>query len=173
MPDAIRFIAPFAIVLAAYGCDSAKPRDPVPPLPVGEHASRPLADRLPAWSRDFVGKPLAAAFPETTTICVGNTDAIRSRFPEPAAGVEIIGWGWDPTAKAAIPRILVVDSAGVVVGAGEPGIPRPDVTSARADVTSPDTGWSALTERTRGTVDIYGITDGGMALCRNGRIDLG
>lgn len=159
--------------LLVAGCDEPKPRTQPPPLPVGDQAPVPIAERLPDWSRDLMSKPLSSLYPQTAAICIGNAENVQNRFPAPAPGVEIAGWGWDPQAKAPIPRILLVDAAGVVVGAGEPGIARPDVPAARPEVTAPDTGWSALTERTQGPVDVFGVIGGGKALCRLGRVEVG
>lgn len=164
-------LAASALLLA--GCDDPKPRDPPPPLPIVSPAPGSVKDRLPAWSRDLMGKPLAGLFPDPAGICIGNADNVQARFGPPSPGAEIVGWGWDPQAKAPIARVLLTNAAGVVAGAGEPGIPRPDVTAARPEVTAADTGWAAYTDRTRGPLDVFGVIEGGAALCRLGRVDLG
>lgn len=161
-------VATLAALLA--GCDNPKPRDPPPPLPMAQAAPTAADDRAPAWAAEVIGKPLASLYPPASAICVGNADNVQAQS---AAGAELVGWGWDPEAKRPIARILIVDAGGVVVGVGEPGIARPDVTAARPEITAPDTGWAARTNRTRGPVDIIGVTGGGKSLCRLGRLDLG
>lgn len=161
-------LATLAALLA--GCDNPKPRDPPPPLPMAQTAPMSTDERAPAWAAEVMGKPLASLYPPPTGICVGNADNVQARS---AAGAELVGWGWDAEAKRPIARILLVDSGSVVVGVGEPGIARPDVTADRPEITAPDTGWVARTQRTRGPVDVVGVTGGGKVLCRLGRLDLG
>lgn len=163
-------VAAAALAATLAGCDKPKPRDPPPPLPSVGPGPSAIDTRLPAWAAEVMNKPLASLYPEPASICVGNADNVQSRSAE---GAELVGWGWDPETKAPIPRILLVGEGGVVVGAGEPGVPRPDVNAARPEITAPDTGWSALTARTGGPVDVFGVIGGGKVVCRLGRLDLG
>jgi hypothetical protein len=166
-----------ALALAALGgCDKAKDRKAAPPVSM-PYASKVLAGPrdgppmppLPAWTRDLVGKPLASLFPGEPPLCVGNTDNVQQAYGGASPGVQIVGWGWDPAAKAPIPRILLVGPDGLVAGGGEPGIVRPDVNAAKPEITSPATGWAAYTARVTGPVDAYGVI-GGKTLCRLGRV---
>ena len=64
-----------------------------------------------------------------------------------------------------------MDVTGLLAGAGETGIARPGVNAAMKDIKSPTTGWSALTSRTTGPVDVFGIVDGGKSLCQLGHLE--
>ena len=163
-----------AATLALAGCD--KPKDRSQPAPAAPAASPTAAapkpsgplPALPAWSKDMIGKTQASLFPGEMKPCVGNTDNVEQRF---ADGVKIVGWGWDPAAKAPIEHVILVDVTGLVAGAGETGVARPDVVAAKPEIKSPTTGWAAFTSRTSGPVDGYGIIDGGKSLCRLGHLE--
>lgn len=163
---------PLAAALALAGCDKPKDRSPViPPAPGAAPAAPPAAEALPAlpaWSKDMVGKAKAELFPGAPKPCVGNTDNIEKKYPD---GVKIVGWGWDPATKEAVQRVILVDIAGLVAGAGETGLPRPDVNKVKPEIKSPNTGWAAYTTRTNGPVDTFGIIDGGKSLCILGHLE--
>jgi hypothetical protein len=156
-------IASLALVLVA-GCDQPKDRSEAPPPAAPAASPRPPQ---PAWAADYLGKSLRELFPKTGD-CVGNTEAVETRY---ADGAAVIGWGWDIAAKAAVGRVVLVDAAYRVVGAGETGLSRPDVPAARADITDPNTGWRAITTTAAGAFDAYGITDGGQGACKLGHIE--
>jgi hypothetical protein len=183
-----------AALLALAACDKPKSRNPNDqggPLGAtgatsnpGAQAAAPAAapvkpttttDPLPAlpkWSAAYVGKPLKDVFADQGAPCIGNTDLIGMRYTGAAStGVRVEGWGWDTTGKKAVARILLVDDAGKVVGAGETGLPRPDVAAARKDITSPTTGWQAYTAQSAGGVYAFGLV-GEKAVCRLGHINL-
>lgn len=159
--------------LALSACDEPKPRGEAPaepaPGPGAARTSEPLPP-LPAWAPEVMGKGLREAFTETGE-CVGNTDAVGARYEGAQPGVKIIGWGWDKAEKTAVERIVLVDADFRIVGAGETGLPRPDVTRAQPDITSPTTGWQAFTSRTAGPLDAYGVTSGGRGVCPLGHIE--
>jgi hypothetical protein len=115
----------------------------------------------------MIGKPLATLFPGEPTICTGNTDNVQQKY---ADGVQIVGWGWDPAIKAPIAHVLLVDTTGLVAGAGETGLQRPDVTRAKPEITSATTGWAAYTSRTMGPIESYGLINDGKSVCRLGRL---
>jgi hypothetical protein len=152
--------------LALSACD--KPKDRHPQTPPGAVAKAPGLPPLPAWSKDMIGKAKADLFPGEPKPCLGNTDNVEQKF---ADGVRIVGWGWDSAAKAPIARVILVDITGLVAGAGETGVARPDVTAAKPEVTSPTTGWTALTSRTTGPVDAFGILADGTSLCILGHLE--
>ena len=156
-----------AAILALSGCDKPKQRNvPAPPAPpAGAAAALPP---LPAWGKDMIGKAQSALFPPEFKTCLGNTDNVEQKY---ADGVKIVGWGWDPAAKAPIARVILVDITGLVAGAGETGLTRPDVPAAKPEVTSNTTGWAALTSRTTGPVDTFGILADGKSLCVLGHLE--
>lgn len=166
-----------AAALGLAACDNAKPR-PKPPPAAAMDANGPAPTApggspmpaLPAWAKDYIGKPLANLFPGEMKPCVGNTDNVEQTYGGAAPGVQIVGWGWDPATRAPIARVLLVDITGLVAGAGETGIARPDVNKVKPEITSPTTGWAAYTSRTMGPVDAYGLVDGGKAICRLGHL---
>jgi len=154
-----------AAILAVSGCDKPKQRN-VPPAPAPATAA--ALPPLPAWGKDMIGKAQSALFPAAFKPCVGNTDNVEQKY---ADGVKIVGWGWDPATKAPVPRVILVDVTGLIAGVGETGLPRPDVNAASPQIKSPTTGWGALTSRTTGPVDVYGIVDGGKSLCQLGHLE--
>jgi hypothetical protein len=178
--------APVLIVLAALvaGCDNPKERPPKPAavandgLPAGAPAApgattsqEPLPPP-PEWAAGYIGKTLAEVFPDQNGRCIGNTDLVNLRYGGASPGLRVEGWGWEPTAKAPVERVLLVDEGGKVVGAGQTGKPRPDVTAARKDITSPTTGWQAVTSKTTGGVDAFGVMPNGKQVCRLGHLSL-
>lgn len=140
--------------------------------PAGPPASTdPLPD-MPKWFAAYKGKAIKDLFPDQSAPCVGNTDDVKQRYNGPfSPGVRIEGWGWDKTGKKVIERILLTDDQGKVVGAGETGVPRPDVTAARKDVTSPTTGWYASAPQTTGGLYAFGLI-GDAKACKLGHINL-
>ena len=137
----------------------AGPEVPVPP---GVHA-------VPAWAVGLMGKTFKDAYPGAPGDCLGNTDAINGKTD---AGTEILGWGWDSAAAAVASRILLVEATGAIVGAGETGLPREDVSKAMPQVTSKTPGWSAFTTATAGEIKAYGLIAAGKSVCPLGGIKL-
>jgi hypothetical protein len=177
--------AALALLVLAAACDKPKPRPARSPetlnqgLPAGappSAASAPTSpDSLPAppdWARDYIGKTLSQAFPDQNGQCVGNTDDVNLYYRGAAQGLRIEGWGWVPAAKAPVARVLLADEGGRIVGAGETGKARPDVTAARKDITSPTTGWQAVTAQGSGGVNAFGLMPDGKQLCRLGHLKL-
>lgn len=154
--------------LALAACDEPKPR---PAAPGAKPVSAEAPPRGPDWADEFIGRVFTQAFPGELAPCDGATDVVELRYDGAPGGVKIVGWGWDLTAKAAVPRVILVDAAGLIVGAGETGLPRPDVNAAKPAITSPTTGWAAVTTRTRGPIDAYGLVASGKALCRLGHLE--
>lgn len=167
-------------VLAACGPSDwrdSKNADPGAPAEAEAQAGSPSLDQgvsaptLPQWAQAYIGKNPRESFPRNG-LCVGNTDLVESRFGGASPGASIIGWGWDTQAKARVQRVILVDVKYQIVGAGEGGLSREDVPSARPDVTDGNTGWRAVTNMTDGPVDAYGVVDEGRALCPLGRLEL-
>jgi hypothetical protein len=155
--------------LALAGCDKPKDRTPPPAAAATAGATAgPALPALPEWSRDMIGKAQATLFPGELKTCVGNTDNVEQKF---ADGVKIVGWGWDPATRAPVARVILVDVTGLVAGVGETGVTRPDVNAAKPEITSPTTGWAALTSRRTGPIDAFGIIDDGKSLCRLGHLE--
>lgn len=156
-----------AAALALSACDQPKPRHPPP----AHNAVAEPTPPAPDWARELLNRPLTKAFPDMTGQCLGNTDAVAARYAGDPPGVKIVGWGWDPAAKTVVARVILVDLEGRIVGAGESGFPRPDVTAAMPQVTALDSGWAADVTRTKGPLDAYGVVDDGRALCRLGHLE--
>jgi hypothetical protein len=164
-------VAAAAASLAA--CDKPKPRRATAPAaptaaPIAAPAPTAPLPALPAWAREVIGKPMAQLFPGELKPCIGNTDNVEQKYVD---GTKIIGWGWDPATKAAIPRVILADASGLAAGAGETGVARPDVTAAKPEIKDPATGWAAYTRRTTGPIDAYGMVDGGKSLCKLGHLE--
>lgn len=163
-------IAPATAVAVALalvaGCDKAKDRTEETAAPAAAEPAQPPRPPQPAWATAYLGKGLRELFPKTGD-CVGNTEAVETRY---ADGVAIIGWGWDNAAKTSTARIVLVDAGFRIVGAGETGMSRPDVPAAQPAITDPNTGWRAITTTATGAVDAYGITDDGQGACKLGHI---
>jgi len=164
--------------LALAACDEPKPRTQRPTPPPIFPTPHPLAyapagrpmPPLPAWAAGMIGQPLASLFPGDHPLCVGNTDNVQERYGGATPGVQIVGWGWDPAARAPIARILLADPAGLVAGAGEGGVARRDVIAARPEITVLETGWAAYTSRSMGPIEAYGLVADGKAICRLGHL---
>jgi len=148
------------------GCDKPKDRSEQTAAPAAVEPATPPRPPQPAWATAYLGKSLRELFPKTGD-CIGNTEAVETRYTDGAA---IIGWGWDNAAKTAVARIVLVDAGFRVVGAGESGMSRPDVPAARPDIPDPNTGWRAIATTAAGAVDAYGITDDGQGACKLGYI---
>ena len=99
-----------AASLTLGGCENPKPRPngggapaaPAVPPVIGQDG-KPVAmvaegmPAPPAWAAAAIGKPLAEAYPKTST-CKGHTDIVGQGFGGAPRGVEIQGWGWDVAA---------------------------------------------------------------------------
>ena len=124
----------------------------------------------PAWLAALVGKSPRTAFPQTG-VCVGNTDLVVLRYGGASPGSKIAGWGWDVGAKRGVERVILVDDGYQIVGGGEGGVARADVTASQKYVTG-DAGWHAYTSKVSGPVDAYGIVGNGQAICPLGHLVL-
>lgn len=125
----------------------------------------------PEWAADLMGKQLRELFPATAR-CLGNADAVRTRFVGPSAGTQVVGWAWDLAHREAPPRILIVDQDYIIRGAGESGEKRPGVPHARPEITSELVGWQAITPRLTGPLDVWGLLADGRTVCKVGHIGL-
>lgn len=136
--------------------------------PPGAKKASPIdakpAPPVPAWALPLMGKPLRAAFPKDG-VCLGNTDGILRIHAGEPRGARIVGWGWEPEVKTPVPRVVVVDVNGVIVGAGDTGQNRPDVPRAVPAIRSLTTGWEAVSYTTTGKVRMFGVIENGRAVC--------
>lgn len=139
--------------------------------PSGESSQREPSPTMPPFAvgGELVGTPLSNAF-TLTDQCIGWVDSVARRFEGANPGVEIVGWGWDARNNAGFEQVVVVDSAGVISGAGQGGGSRPDVSAAVDTVTSEMVGFSALSTTTAGEVEVYGVNRATSSACRVGSI---
>lgn len=131
------------------------PAPSTPSTPAVAQSQAPLPD-LPAWASAYMGKTAKEALPEVAQ-CMGSIDMVGMKYVGAKPGTKVWGWAWDSVHAKPVSRVLLVDSMGTIVGAGETGMARPDVTKALPSVTSGVTGWQASTQLTTGTVNAIGI----------------
>src|SRR6476660_9888010 len=124
--------------------------------PVGEQISSESVPDVPSWAVDLLGEKLRSTF-SAEGHCLGNTENVQMRYTGATPGVKVVGWGWDPAGKQPPPRVILVGPDYTIVGAGQPGTDRPDVPKSRPEITSSNTGFSAVTKLTKGSVDVFGI----------------
>jgi hypothetical protein len=138
------------------------------------HADQVTAEGIPPpplWAAELMGKGLRDAYPKLGD-CVGNTDAVKTRFGNGLGGAKIAGWGWDPVAKAPVPRVVLADQDFRIEGAGDSGTRRRDVPKAVPSITSDTTGWEALTPLNAGPIDAWGVLADGKTVCKLGHLEL-
>jgi len=164
-------VVALAAAAALAGCDKPKPRHPGPAAAAAPriNTTTTAVPAPPAWLADVLGKKLADAFPQPGA-CKGVTDGVDMHYQGGSPGTRIAGWAWDTVNKTPVPRVVLVDKDLQIVGGGESGALRPDVVAGQTDVTSPMTGWTAVTTLTTGSLDTYGLV-GGQATCRLGHVD--
>ncbi len=121
---------------------------------------------FPAWAATLVGKPLQTAFPRRSSGCLGFFDGIKVRYAGTPAGEEVFGWAIDAGTKAPVRRVVLADSGGIVVGAAEGGLPRPDVPSTMPQVTSQLTGWQGYVRETSPPISAWAVLGHPAAICR-------
>jgi hypothetical protein len=68
--------------------------------------------------------------------------------------------------------VVLVDADFRIVGAGEGGVPRPDIPAAKSYIQDPNTGWHANVARVSGPLDAYGVIASGTAVCPLGHFQL-
>lgn len=169
-----RFALVVLIALAAAACSRPSWTDPEtskgsrewprPTAPPGVETGKGPGPPLAAWLTPLLGRPASELFPAAGT-CMGNTDGLQTRFLGGRGASRVVGWAWDPAAKAPVGRVILTDEGGRIVGGGETGYARPDVAAAMPAVTSTTTGWAAFTPRISGRVGAHGVVGGGRALC--------
>lgn len=155
------------IAVLATGCERpawtdpetsrASRTDPQPPERFGDapaFAALPVAG-TPGWSPALMNRPLHKTYPIRGD-CIGSVDAV-SEPGDAKTGRVLTGWGWDPTGRQAVGRIVLVHADGRIVGAGDGGGLRKDVPKAIAAVTSDTTGWLAATSVQSGAIRVFGL----------------
>lgn len=156
----VLMLAALALVAA---CDEPKQRDRAPAAP--PQAAAPAAA---AWAAGLEGQAVATVFPGAF-VCQAYVDGPTER----AAGrVTIVGWAWVPAKGAGASRIVVADNTGKIVGFGEGGQPRPDVSAAVKEITSPDVGFQASTSVTSGAVTLFAVDPEAKTACKLGEARL-
>lgn len=148
-----------AIALALTACGAPK------------HAHTPggpaQAPPIPTWATSLVGQPLTKAFPHHLTTCSGYVDT-KTALPNDATSVSVAGWGWNDATHAKYDKVVVVDNAGVIQGAGDVTVSRQDVGHARADITEEHVGFNARSHASPGVLDVVGIDQAAKTECKLG-----
>lgn len=139
-------------------------------MPADHRVHTPRPD-FPNWAAQLIGKPFKAVY-SAVGKCVGSADGVTARYDQGSTGTGVIGWGWDPRRKAPVDRVVLVDADFRIEGAGESGSIRTDVSAASPDITSDTTGWMAITPRTTGPLDAFGVLADGHTACKLGHVDL-
>lgn len=173
-------LAALAVSAAMAGCSRPEWTDPErskgsralpPPGQKPAIPTSPLAGPQPAaWVAPLLGRPLRQAFARDG-VCMGNTDAIHLIYEGAPRAATLVGWAWEFGPKAPVPRVVVADAAGVVVGGGDAGVVRTDVPTVMPVVTSDRSGWEAITTVVTGRVNVFGVVEGGQAICPLGGAD--
>lgn len=118
----------------------------------------------PAWAQALIGKGLDDAFPNKA-VCKGIVDGVGPQKT-------VSGWAWDPSVKQHVEHVILVDAQHRIVGAGDGGVARPDVSAASPDITDSNTGWWASVAGISGPIDVYGAISGGAAVCPLGHVQI-
>jgi len=103
--------------------------------------------------------------------CLGHFDMISLVHKGDHPGYEVYGWAWDVDAAAPAARVIIADSTGRIVGAGEGGVNRPDVPKVLPKVTSVATGWRGLVAARGGKVTALAVLKSGKQ-CDAGSLQL-
>lgn len=159
------------LLAALAGCDKPAPRGEAREGAKArkDHVAAP-APPPPGWAIPLLGKGLRSVLTEDGA-CVGNTDGVELYYEGAPPGTRIVGWGWDKDLKARVQRVVLVDRDFQIVGAGEGGLPRPDVPTALPDISDGETGWAVVTTQTTGYFDAYGVVKNGQGVCKLGHIE--
>ena len=97
MNHASTVVAAATLSLTLAACDKPKDRTPPPAdAPVAAAPADAALPATPAWAEAYMGKTVTELVPQAGQ-CVGNTDNVSKKF---AAGVEVVGWGWDSSGLA-------------------------------------------------------------------------
>lgn len=99
--------------------------------------------------------------------CLGSFDQIE--IPPDGAGVSASGWAWDLSRRRPVDRIILVNSADMIVGFASGGWTRRDVRRALPQVQSKDVGWKGFAKLSGGgPVRAYAYLDQGRVACALG-----
>jgi hypothetical protein len=112
------------------------------------------------WA-DRLGTPLRGWNLRLGPGCRGAVDR-RSIVPDQAAPIsQLEGWAWDDERERAPDLIVFTDAAGLVVGFAGLGVPRADVRTVHAEITSDYTGWKGFVSADRTVImQAYGVIFG-------------
>jgi len=119
-----------------------------------------------AGRQDWIGQPVYGVFvPAPETLCFGGVEMLSPV----SGGYRAAGWAWDRAADRPPRDIVMVNTAGAIVGFGETrpgGYPRND--PARRPPS--DWDWAGFARNTgmSGTIQAYAIVHGGQMACAIG-----
>ena len=104
----------------------------------------------------WMGRRLAD-LAEPDGACLGAID-LAARAPDDPRGLRLTGWSWDVGHDRRVERLVVVNSAGRIVGLASGGSYRPDVTEAVRAVDHVASGWRGFATGNPGDIlSVYGL----------------
>jgi hypothetical protein len=152
------------LLLSACGQPATNASNAISSSAGGAAQPGPATVSSPAWAQALIGKSLNDAFPNKA-VCSGFVDGVGPRRT-------LSGWAWDASVKQHIAHVILVDAEQRIVGAGDGGVARPDVSAANPNISDADTGWWATVAGVSGAIDVFGVTAGGTAVCPIGHIQV-
>src|SRR5581483_2104787 len=105
-----------------------------------------------------LGHPLAGTYELREGQCDGAIDSVVEMPGTAPGGLKITGWAWDPVRRRALSQIVFAVN-GQIVGYGEVGYLREDVSNQLHSRAAMHSGWIGFVEPIQRTspVDLYGI----------------
>jgi hypothetical protein len=158
MTTRLSLICPLLALALLVGCEKEEARKqhseatPIVTTPLPPY---------PAWAQTLIGSHIKVD-PSAASACRGAFDVVKVRHLGPSLGDEVEGWSWLTAEKKPADHIVFVDRNGLVTGAGETTVDRPDVQAAIPSVTQVKVGWHGEINANTGTMTaLAGLSNGG------------
>jgi hypothetical protein len=130
--------------------------DPSTPVAMSRYLWRrglALPDSVPLR---LLGAPVASVYsiPAKSSLA-GRIETIRGA----GRAVMVTGWAWDSRAGNSVTGVIFTNPAGVVIGTGLAGLPRPDIRAANWGVPALNSGWHgyARLSQLREEIRVYAV----------------